>query len=60
MSKSVTLNGGVYRVVKKPTHTVIYRRHGSGPFSESITWDSRRDPLKLGSVPARVLAAEAA
>ena len=55
----VVLDGGVYRVVEKPTHTVIYKRYGSGPFRDSIVWNSRSGLLKVGSIFARVLAAAA-
>jgi hypothetical protein len=56
MSKRVELDGVVFRVVEKPGYTIIYRRRGTGPFTDSPVWSSRKDKLKVGSTYARVLA----
>ena len=52
-----TVDGRVFRIVEKPTHTVIYKTYGKGPFYENVAWNSRHDTLKLGSVFARALVA---
>jgi hypothetical protein len=53
----ITVDEGVYRVVEKPTHTVIYRRYGRGPYRDVLVWSSRNRLLKVGTIFARVLVA---
>lgn len=56
MAKVVTVDGKVFRVDEKPTHIVIYRCYGTGPYRDHLAWDSRKSRLKFNSVYSRALA----
>ena len=62
----IEIEGDHYRVVEKPTHTVVYKRYGKGPFREAMIWNSRAEKgshyyragsLAVNGAIAKVLAA---